>query len=216
MRIRIGTLRPRWHSSCTRFSDVGHITCKPQSGATDRLTLPLRQRLRITPLPGRDALLTLSETPWAASPSRIDGAGDQGPKWRACHAPPQRTRPLPAFSSPNYTQVPDELLDALMASLSDAELQVLLYIIRRTFGFNQNVDAISQSQMVSGINTRDGRVLDSWTRLSKATMARGLKGLRDKQIILADRRSSAERGNESTTYRLRFKSDEPSQITPVS
>jgi hypothetical protein len=39
------------------------------------------------------------------------------------------------FLSPRYTQVPDELFDELMAYLSGAELKVLLYIIRRTFGF---------------------------------------------------------------------------------
>src|SRR6478672_9655611 len=66
--------------------------------------------------------------------------------------------PHPAFegfSSPSYTQVPDELFDALMPSLGDAELRVLLYIIRRTFGFKRDADAISLSQMVSGITTRD-------------------------------------------------------------
>ena len=50
---------------------------------------------------------------------------------------PAAKRPPAAFegfSSPNYTQVPDELFDILMPSLTDAELRVLLYIIRRTFG----------------------------------------------------------------------------------
>ena len=54
------------------------------------------------------------------------------------------------FSSPNYTQVPDELFDVLLPALSDAELRVLLYIIRRTFGFKRDADAISLSQMVHG------------------------------------------------------------------
>jgi hypothetical protein len=114
------------------------------------------------------------------------------------------------FSSPSYTQVPDELFDVLMSYLADAELRVLLYIIRRTFGFKRDADAISLSQMVSGITTRDGRVLDHGTGLSKATVARGLKGLRDKGIIIAERHSSAERGHEATSYRLKFKTDSPS------
>jgi hypothetical protein len=126
-------------------------------------------------------------------------------------AMPLATRPAsPAFegfTSPSYTQVPDELFDVLMPTLTDAELRVLLYIIRRTFGFKRETDAISLSQMVSGITTRDGRVLDTGTGLSKATVARGLKGLRDKGIILAERHSSPERGFEPTTYRLRFKAD---------
>jgi hypothetical protein len=117
------------------------------------------------------------------------------------------------FSSPSYTQVPDELFDALMPSLGDGELRVLLYIIRRTFGFKRDADAISLSQMVSGITTRDGRVLDHGTGLSKATVARGLKGLRDKGIILAERHSSPERGHEATSYRLKFRTDKPRTTT---
>ncbi|MDP9357935.1 MAG: replication protein [Chloroflexota bacterium] len=109
------------------------------------------------------------------------------------------------FASPNFTQVPDELFDILMPQLSDAELRVLLYIVRRTFGFKRDRDAISLSQMVSGITTREGQVLDRGTGLSKATVARGLAGLRAKGVILAERCSSAQRGNEATTYRLRFK-----------
>jgi hypothetical protein len=124
--------------------------------------------------------------------------------------------PFQGFSSPSYTQVPDELFDALMPTLADAELRVLFYIIRRTFGFKRDADAISLSQMVSGITTRDGRVLDHGTGLSKATVARGLKGLRDKGIIIAQRHSSAERGNEATSYRLHFKTEPPTLTPPLS
>ncbi|MDP9358091.1 MAG: replication protein [Chloroflexota bacterium] len=126
------------------------------------------------------------------------------------------------FTSPNFTQVPDELFDVLMPQLSDAELRVLLYIIRRTFGFKRDTDAISLSQMVSGITTREGQVLDRGTGLSKATVARGLAGLREKGVIVAERRSSAQRGNEATTYRLRFRSgakdttEKSDQATPLS
>ncbi len=120
------------------------------------------------------------------------------------------------FASPNFTQVPDELFDVLMPQLSDAELRVLLYIVRRTFGFKRDHDAISLSQMVSGITTREGQVLDRGTGLSKATVARGLAGLRAKGVILAERRSSVQRGNEATTYRLRFKADSSGMEQPAT
>jgi Bacteriophage replication protein O len=123
------------------------------------------------------------------------------------------------FSSPNYTQVPDELFDQLMPQLADAELRVLLYIVRRTFGFKREADAISLSQMVSGITTKDGQVLDHGTGLSKATVARGLAGLRNKGVILAERNSSQMRGDEPTTYRLHIKHESTqrnAQSDPVS
>jgi len=112
------------------------------------------------------------------------------------------------FSNPNGTIVPDDVFDVLMPRLADAELRILLYIIRRTFGFKKTSDDISLRQMVEGITTRDGRVLDSGTGLSKPTVARGLVGLREKRIIVATRNRSVERGNEATSYRLRFKEDD--------
>lgn len=108
------------------------------------------------------------------------------------------------FKSPNTTQVPDELFDVLLPELSDAELRVLLYIIRRTFGFKKEADNISLRQMVEGITTRDGRVLDRGVGVSKATVSRALQGLQVKGIIVAQRNRSAERGNEPTTYAVRF------------
>jgi len=119
------------------------------------------------------------------------------------------------FSNPNGTIVPDDVFDVLMPRLADAELRILLYIIRRTFGFKKNSDDISLRQMVEGITTRDGRVLDSGTGLSKPTVARGLVGLREKRIIVATRNRSVERGNEATSYRLRFKgeTDSATEVT---
>jgi len=123
------------------------------------------------------------------------------------------------FASPNYTQVPDELFDTLMTQLSDCELRVLLYIVRRTFGFKRDTDTIALSQMVSGITTKEGQVLDSGTGLSKSSVARGLKSLRERGVIVATHNKSATRGDQPTTYRLRFKADSTSEkpmILPVS
>ena len=106
------------------------------------------------------------------------------------------------FISPRYTQVPDELFDDLMSHLSGAELKVLLYIIRRTFGFKKDVDNISLNQICKGIITRDGEVLDKGTGLSQQSVITALKGLVEKNAIVAKRRSSKDRGYESTTYSL--------------
>src|SRR5919107_3547220 len=86
------------------------------------------------------------------------------------------------FLSPRYTQVPDELFDELMAHLSGAELKVLLYIIRRTFGFKKDTDTISLKQICSGITTREGEVLDRGTGLSLSTVQLAMKGLLEKTV----------------------------------
>lgn len=107
------------------------------------------------------------------------------------------------FQNPNYTLVPDELFDELLAILTGAELKVLLYIIRRTFGFKKSSDNISLSQMLQGITTRDGHILDRGVGIrDKKTLLSAIKTLAKKNIIITERRSSLEKGNEPTTYKL--------------
>lgn len=110
--------------------------------------------------------------------------------------------PFKGYTSPKYTQIPDELFDEQLPFLSGAELKVLLYIMRRTFGFKKDSDDISFSQICRGITTHDGRVLDLGTGLSSSTAQAAIKGLTEKHIITATRRVSRERGNEPTTYAL--------------
>jgi Bacteriophage replication protein O len=106
------------------------------------------------------------------------------------------------YSKPNYTPVPDELFDEQLPDLSGAELKVLLYIIRRTFGFKKESDNISLNQLINGITTKEDVVLDRGTGLSKKTLLETLKNLVEKNLILSERRRSKEKGDEPTTYRL--------------
>ncbi len=108
------------------------------------------------------------------------------------------------FTRPTFTQVPDEIIDRLMADLSGSELKVLLYIVRRTFGFRKDADAISLNQIVHGITTKDGRVLDRGTGLSISTVVAALKSLEAKRVIEGQRSTSPERGHEPTVYELHF------------
>src|SRR4051794_22900532 len=111
------------------------------------------------------------------------------------------------FRSPTYTQVPDELFDELLPELSGAELKVLLYIIRRTFGFKRDRDSISLSQMLNGVHSRNGTVFDRGAGVSKPTLLQALRSLEERGIIATERRRSAEKGDEPTVYPLRFAAD---------
>jgi hypothetical protein len=115
-------------------------------------------------------------------------------------------KPFRGFLSPNYTSVPDELFDELLPELSGSELKVLLYIIRRTFGFKRDDDNISLSQMLGGIVTHDGRVLDRGAGIKdKKTLLAAIKSLNERKIIVTERKQSAARGNEPTTYSLNMR-----------
>ncbi len=106
--------------------------------------------------------------------------------------PKTNTQPakFQGFDVPNYTPVPDALFDELLTELSGAEMRVLLYIIRRTFGFKKASDNISLSQMLNGITTKDGTVLDKGVGLSKKTLLAAINSLEERDIILTERRRS--------------------------
>jgi phage replication O-like protein O len=108
------------------------------------------------------------------------------------------------FRSPNTTPIPDEVFDELLSVLSGAELKVLLYICRRTFGFKKESDTISLNQIAEGITTRDGRVLDQGTGLSKRHVQRALKSLEEKRIVEVSRQIGEDGVNEINVYSLHF------------
>ena len=115
------------------------------------------------------------------------------------------------FSSPNTTPIPDEFFDVLAPRLKEAELRVLLYIMRRTFGFKKTSDSISLRQMTEGVRTADGRILDEGTGLSKKAVIQAIRSLVRRKIIIATPRQSPEKGTETTTYRLNI--IQPPEIT---
>jgi hypothetical protein len=101
------------------------------------------------------------------------------------------------------------LFDEQLPELSGAELKVLLYIIRRTFGFKKESDNISLNQLLHGITTKEDVVLDRGTGLSKKTLLETLKNLVEKNLIISERRRSKEKGDEPTTYRLNVIGETP-------
>jgi hypothetical protein len=117
------------------------------------------------------------------------------------------------FSSPNFTSVPDEFFDELVPRLGNAELRVLLYIIRRTFGFKKQVDAISLSQMVDGIVRKDGTRLDAGTGLKKAAVCRALASLEKSGIIIRKKQYATTGGAIASSYQLHMQGAQAARTT---
>ncbi len=107
--------------------------------------------------------------------------------------------------APTYTQTPDEIFDWIMAFLTGAELKVLLYITRRTFGFKKSADAISIPQLCGGIVTRDGRRLDWGTGLERSTVLKALHSLETKNLIVRQQQDDPMYGSQPTLYALNIK-----------
>jgi hypothetical protein len=118
--------------------------------------------------------------------------------------PDSEQPPFRGFYPPEYTMVPNDLLDDLLPSLSGAELKVLLYIVRRTLGFHRNAATISIAQIRTGLRRRDGTALDRGTGLGRTAVTDALRSLQERGMIVAHHNESEEYGTRPTIYALRF------------
>ena len=108
------------------------------------------------------------------------------------------------FASPNTTPTPDDLFDRFLPELNGGELKVLLYIIRRTYGFKKDSDAISLTQICEGIKTKTGKHLDYGTGLSLSAVKTAVKSLEKRGLIVVGRVKEDGGYNYVNTYSLRF------------
>ena len=109
------------------------------------------------------------------------------------------------FAKPNTTPTPDDVFDVFLPVLTHAELKVLLYIVRRTFGFKKDADRISLKQIAEGIVTKQGRRLDSGTGLSRRGTIKAVKGLEAKGLIEVKRLRTEDGYNRVNVYSLKFR-----------
>lgn len=110
--------------------------------------------------------------------------------------------PFQGFYPPEFTTVPNDLLDRFLAQLSGAELKVLLYIVRRTFGWHQDEASISLNQMERG-RTVGGKVVDQGTGLTRKTIYTAVRSLEARNCIIATHHTAPDGTARGTAYRLR-------------
>lgn len=102
---------------------------------------------------------------------------------------------------PNSFQTPNAYIDQFMDALSPAEFKVLIYFVRRIFGFQKRQDRVALSQLCSGLVARDGRVLDRGTGLSEDACRDAVRSLIAFRLLLA-----GDRTNDGTLYSLQLDS----------
>jgi phage replication O-like protein O len=72
-----------------------------------------------------------------------------------------------------YTRIADEIMDALIAyRIPGEQMQCVLFIIKKTYGFNKVWDMISNSQFVKA------------TGIKKPNVSRAIKALVDKNLVI--------------------------------
>ena len=121
------------------------------------------------------------------------------------------TNNIRGFRKPTTTPTPDEIFDVWLSVLTPSELRILLYIVRRTFGFGKDADAISLRQICEGIRTRAGRILDHGTGLSRRAAFQGVQSLEKRGLITVERQEADDRVNLINVYRLVFVGEEETE-----
>lgn len=110
----------------------------------------------------------------------------------------------PGVNPPQYTQFPDDLLDQVMAKVSPAEWKVISYIVRHTFGYKRDADAISIRQMTDGVVRQDGTRLDHGTGLSRRGIINAVQSLQEKGILVVAKRRHELGDQDVNVYCLRM------------
>src|SRR6267154_6080582 len=105
----------------------------------------------------------------------------------------------------NYTQTPNDLFDHWLPFLGEAELKVLLVVMRKTLGWHKIRDEISASQ------------LSKITGMIEETVVKAAKSLQKRGIIT--RQLTGPIGKQRVVYSLVMpedsnNSDPPGQIDP--
>jgi phage replication O-like protein O len=95
--------------------------------------------------------------------------------------------------APNFTQTPNDLFDHWLPRLGEAELKVLLVIMRKTFGWHKTHDEISCSQLA--------RI----TGMREETVVIAARSLQDKGVI--NREVIGPKGKQKTIYSLVINED---------
>jgi hypothetical protein len=104
---------------------------------------------------------------------------------------------------PNSCQLPNVFVDRYMSILTPPEWKVLTYAVRRIFGFNKRRDRISISQFCNGVTTKEGKVLDRGTGLSKQAVMDALDRLIQYGLIVKVENSDPTK-NLSPLYELQL------------
>jgi hypothetical protein len=111
----------------------------------------------------------------AKSEAREEGGGD---KQEETLAQAGDTPRFAGFAPPieNWSKLPHQLIDALPFMGSEAEVKVILYILRHTWGFQDADKRITLDEFEQGRKGRDGTRIDKGVGMSRKSI---IKGLRD-------------------------------------
>jgi len=101
----------------------------------------------------------------------------------------------------NWSKLPHELIDALPLIETIGEMKVILYVLRHTWGYQDEEKRITLDEFCDGRKRRDGSRLDNGTGLSKPTVIDGIERA-VKHGFLEVETDERDKGRVKKLYRL--------------
>lgn len=93
-------------------------------------------------------------------------------------------------------------VDEFLHRFEGDELKILIYLIRRTVGFQKLEDSVSLSQLLEGSTTSEGRVLNHGTGLGKKRLLKALHSLEEGGHLRVTRGKTTRGGNKTNIYQV--------------
>jgi hypothetical protein len=130
---------------------------------------------------------------------------------------PSQPNLFAGFEEPreNWSKLPHALIEALPLMTSEAEVKVVLYVLRHTWGYHDADKRISIDEFARGRKKRDGLRLDAGCGLTDNTIKDGLRRAVEHGFIEVDE-DSTDVARIKRYYKLRMREDESrrSEIDP--
>lgn len=126
------------------------------------------------------------------------------------------TTTFPGFYDPeaNYSRMPHQLI-GLLPDLKEAELKIVLYLIRHTWGYHDAEKPITIDEFCNGRRRSDGSRIDGGTGLSENGVRKGLEGAIKKGIVVNSRTDDSDKARIKKYYSLATaESSTPHNVNP--
>jgi len=107
------------------------------------------------------------------------------------------------FNEPleNWSKLPHKLIEALPLIDSLAEMKVILYILRHTWGYHDSEKRITNDEFKNGRKRRDGTRIDGGIGMSEPSIISGLRSAEDHGFIVVETDNS-DKARIKKVYRL--------------
>lgn len=113
----------------------------------------------------------------------------------------------------NYSKLPHLMIDALPIVETVAEMKVILYVLRHTWGYQDEEKKITQDEFEHGRKRRDGGRLDNGIGLSRNAIKDGIRRAVEHGFLVV-REDNRDMGRQRRIYALNMRSPDGQTLTP--